>query len=256
MNVGMSGLWIEAGKTIDVSVFDLNDKRRCIANNLRAGLTVDQLLGFLDREDADTTGYLQWLEVPVCCIKPLHHFKDEVSGRYHATAKLTIPLEKAVVHPLGASRKKETIPSELKDGLLNFLAQLGQVPTDYIPRKLIIGGDGLLYAMVLQLQTYLQFHKDSFKSFEILEPQLQIWHTKWTDLNRVFQTHWGRTSGKNTNPASLGHSASKIGRAPPPNLKKVDFYPGSQLLYLVLDARMLDCWRYALLLLFFRRKNC
>jgi hypothetical protein len=256
MNVGMSGLWIEARKTIDVSVFDLNDKRRCIANNLRAGLTVDQLLGFLDREDADTTGYLQWLEVLVRCIKPLHHFKDEVSGRYRATAKLTIPLEKAVVYPLAASGKKETIPSELKDGLLDFLAQLGQVPTDYIHRKLIIGGDGLSYAMVLQLQTYLQFHKDSFKSFEILEPQLQIWHTKWTDLNRVFQTHWGRTSGKNTNPASLGHSASKIGRAPPPNLKKVDFYPGSQLLYLVLDARMLDCWRYALLLLFFRRKNC
>ncbi|KAJ7657605.1 hypothetical protein B0H14DRAFT_3078164 [Mycena olivaceomarginata] len=221
---------LQAGKTIDVSVFDLNDKRRCIADNLRAGLTVDQLLGFLDREDADTTGVL------VRCIKPLHHFKDEVSGRYRATAKLTIPLEKAVVHPLAASGKKETIPSELKDGLLDFLAQLGQVPTDYIPRKLIIGGDGLSYAMVLQLQTYLQFHKDSFKSFEILEPQLQIWHTKWTDLNRVFQTHWGRTSGKNTNPASLGHSASKIGRAPPPNLKKVDFLPR-------LATSIPYCWR-------------
>jgi hypothetical protein len=243
MNVGMSGLWVEAGRAVDVGVFDLNDKRRCIAQNLRSRLSVNQLLGFIDTEDAETTGYLQWLEVLVRCIKPLMHLKKEVAARYRATAKLVIPLEKSVVHPLSASGKKETIPSELKDGLLDFLAQVGQVPTDYTPRKLIVGGDGLSYAMVHQLQTYLQFHKDPFKSFEILEPQLQVWHTKWTDMNRIFQTHWGRTSGKSTNPATLGHSASKIGRAAPPNLKKVDFYPGSQLLYLVLDARMLDCWR-------------
>ncbi|KAJ7805931.1 hypothetical protein B0H14DRAFT_2526395 [Mycena olivaceomarginata] len=246
MNVGMSGLWVEAGRAVDVGVFDLNDKRRCIAQNLRSRLSVNQLLGFIDTEDAETTGYLQWLEVLVRCIKPLMHLKKEVAARYRATAKLVIPLEKSVVHPLSASGKKETIPSELKDGLLDFLAQVGQVPTDYTPRKLIVGGDGLSYAMVHQLQTYLQFHKDPFKSFEILEPQLQVWHTKWTDMNRIFQTHWGRTSGKSTNPATLGHSASKIGRAAPPNLKKVDFYPGSQLLYLVLDARMLDCWRLLL----------
>ncbi|KAJ7789652.1 hypothetical protein B0H14DRAFT_3573085 [Mycena olivaceomarginata] len=191
MNVGMSGLWVEAGRAVDVGVFDLNDKRRCIAQNLRSRLSVNQLLGFIDTEDAETTGYLQWLEVLVRCIKPLMHLKKEVAARYRATAKLVIPLEKSVVHPLSASGKKETIPSELKDGLLDFLAQVGQVPTDYTPRKLIVGGDGLSYAMVHQLQTYLQFHKDPFKSFEILEPQLQL-------------------------------------------------------LYLVLDARMLDCWRLLL----------
>ncbi|KAJ7619893.1 hypothetical protein B0H17DRAFT_1219661 [Mycena rosella] len=32
----------------------------------------------------------------------------------------------------------------------------------------------------------------------------------------------------------------------PSNMKKVEFYPGSQLLYLVLDGRMLDCWRLLL----------
>ncbi|KAJ7449486.1 hypothetical protein B0H11DRAFT_2161915 [Mycena galericulata] len=201
MNVGMSGLWVEAGEGIDVSVFDLDDKRRPISDN--------QLLGFLDHEDADITGYLEWLEV----------LKPKVSALYRATQKLVVPLTKS----------KKTIPSELKDGLLDFLDQVGQTPNEYIRRKLI-------------LQAYLQFHKDPFKSFEILEPQLQVWHTKWTDLIRIFQTHWGRVSGKSTNPSSLGHSAGKIGRAAPSNMKKVEFYPGSQLLYLVLDARMLDCW--------------
>ncbi|KAJ6631592.1 hypothetical protein B0H10DRAFT_1938439 [Mycena sp. CBHHK59/15] len=186
MNVGMSGLWVEAWDTIDVNVFDLNDKWECIANGERASLTVDRLFGFLDQEDSDTTGYLQWLEVLMA----------EVKARYRATAKLVIPLGKSVVHPLAPSGKKKTIPSELKDGLLDFLGQL---------------------------QAYLQFHKDAFKSFEILEPQLQ--------------THWGRISGKSTNPSSLGHSAAKIGHAAPSNMKKVEFYPGSQLLYL---ARLPD----------------
>ncbi|KAJ7613612.1 hypothetical protein DFH06DRAFT_1014822 [Mycena polygramma] len=242
MNVGMSALWVEGWSCIDVQVFELADKRRYIGHNARASLTVDQLFGFLDQEDADLTGFHQWLEVLVRCIKPLNSQIPDVQALSRGTSKLLAPLEKSVVHPLGPSGKKETIPSELKEGLLDFFAQVGQLPGDYLARKLIVGGDGLSYAMLLQLQTYLQFHKDPFKSFEIIEPQLQVWHTKWTDLIRIFQTHWGRTSGKSNNPASLGHSAGKIGRHAPSNMKKVEFYPGSQLLYLVLDARMLDCW--------------
>ncbi|KAJ7321064.1 hypothetical protein DFH08DRAFT_818878 [Mycena albidolilacea] len=209
MNVGMSGLWVEAWDIINVHVFDLSDKRQRISCNERASLSVDRIFSFLDQEDADTTGYLGWLEVLV-------------------------------------RGKKDTIPFELKVGLEDFLKQIGQTAEGCVPRKLIIGGDGLSYAMILQFQNYLQWHKDPFKSFEILEPQLQVWHTKWTDIIRIFQTHWACTSGKSTNPASLGHSARKIGRAALSNMKKVEFYPGSQLLYLVLDARMLDGWRLLL----------
>ncbi|KAJ7083421.1 hypothetical protein C8R44DRAFT_722063 [Mycena epipterygia] len=242
MNVGMSGLWVEAWSIINVHVFDLGNKQQRISCNERANLTVDQLFGFLDQDDANTTGYIAWLEVLVCCVKPLKPQTAEVQAKYRGTAKLVIPVEKSLVHVLAPTGQKQTIPAELKNGLVDLLGQVGQTSTKYLRRKLPIGGDGLSYAMVLQLQNYLQFHKNPFQSFEILEPQLQVWHTKWTDLIRIFQTHWGRTSGKSTNPASLGHSAGKIGRAAPSNMKKVEFYPGSQLLYLVLDARMLDCW--------------
>ncbi|KAJ7891465.1 hypothetical protein B0H13DRAFT_1625931 [Mycena leptocephala] len=241
MNVGMSGLWVETWNIINIHVFDLSDKRQRITYSERANLSVDRLVSFLDQEDADTTGYLAWLEVLVRYTKPLKSRSAEVKARYSRTAKLVIPVERSVVHVLAPSGKKETILSELKDGLLDFLQQVGQTAASYIPRQLVIGGDGLSYAMLLQLQSYLQWHKDAFQSFEILEPQLQVWHLKWTDIIRIFQTHWGRTSGKSTNPTSLGHSAGKIGRSAPSNMKKVEFYPGSQLLYLVLDARMLDC---------------
>ncbi|KAJ7691191.1 hypothetical protein B0H17DRAFT_1133962 [Mycena rosella] len=220
MNVGMSGLWVEASDSMDVAVFDLNDKRRFIANSQRADLTVATLLGFLKQEEADATGDLEWMEVLVRCTKPLNHYTAE---------------------------RQEADDSFRAQGWPARFPSAGRAAANRLYfRKLIIGGDGLSYAMVLQLQAYLQFHKDPFKSFEILEPQLQVWHTKWTDLIRIFQTHWGRVSGKSTNPASLGHSAGKIGRAAPSNMKKVEFYPGSQLVHLVLDARMLDCWRLLL----------
>jgi len=49
-------------------------------------------------------------------------------------------------------------------------------------------------------------------------------------------------------PSSLGHSAAKIiGRKKPTNLKKVDYHQHSQLAYLILDVRILDCWRFVIL---------
>ncbi|KAJ6569999.1 hypothetical protein B0H10DRAFT_1648020, partial [Mycena sp. CBHHK59/15] len=244
MNVGMSGLYMEA-PDIDVNVFNLEDKRKLIAENRRKDVTVDDLLGFLDQGDADLTGTLHFLEALVLCIPSLKSLSKEISMRFSATATISVPDGAAIVHPLACSGKKETIPVELRDGMLDFLQQIGQTPEGYLKRKLPVGGDGLTFAMLLQLQIYLQFHNDAFKSFELLEPQLQVWHTKWTDVTRIFQTHWGRIAGKNTNPASLGFSAAKIGRPAPSDMKKIEFYPGTQLMYLVLDAKLLDIWRLA-----------
>ncbi|KAJ6608723.1 hypothetical protein B0H10DRAFT_1815145 [Mycena sp. CBHHK59/15] len=171
------------------------------------------------------------------------HSSFDVCKRFSARVPETSTQD--VVHPLASNGKKETIPVELKDGMLDFVGQIGQTSTQFLKRKLPVGGDGLTYAMLLQLQIYLQFHNDPFQSFEIFEPQLQVWHTKWTNIIRIFQTHWGRTSGRSTNPASLGYSAGKIGRAAPSNMKKVEFYQGSQLLNVVLDAKLLDIWALA-----------
>ncbi|KAJ7736360.1 hypothetical protein DFH07DRAFT_966872 [Mycena maculata] len=185
MNVGMSGLWFEA-PDVDVEVFDLAAKRALIALNLQKDVTVDDLLGFLDQEDADLTGTLHVLDVLVRCMPSLKPLCKEISMRFSAMAKLSAPSGQAIVHPLACSGKKETIPTELKDGMCDFLQQIGQTPESFLKRKLPVGGNGLTYAMLLQLQTYLQFHDDAFKSFEILEHQLQVWHTKWTDVNHIF----------------------------------------------------------------------
>ncbi|KAJ7767930.1 hypothetical protein DFH07DRAFT_769449 [Mycena maculata] len=116
MNVGMSGLWFEA-PDVDVEVFDLAGKRALIALNLRKDVTVDDLLGFLDQEDADLTGTLHVLDVLVRCMPSLKPLRKEISMRFSATAKLSAPSGQAIVHPLACSGKKETILTELKDGM-------------------------------------------------------------------------------------------------------------------------------------------
>ncbi|KAJ6539941.1 hypothetical protein B0H10DRAFT_1971182 [Mycena sp. CBHHK59/15] len=227
MNVGMAGLYFEAAD-VDPAVFDLADKRKRIA-----------------QADSELVGSLMFVEALARLIPSLYLLRAEIHLRRGATATHVHPATQDVVHPLTSNGKKETIPVELKDGMLDFVGQIGQTSTQFLKRKLPVGGDGLTYAMLLQLQIYLQFHNDPFQSFEIFEPQLQVWHTKWTDIIRIFQTHWGRTSGRSTNPASLGYSAGKIGRAAPSNMKKVEFYQGSQLLNVVLDAKLLDIWALA-----------
>ncbi|KAJ6608810.1 hypothetical protein B0H10DRAFT_1653230, partial [Mycena sp. CBHHK59/15] len=102
-------------------------------------------------------------------------------------------------------------------------------------------GDGMSFNNMLLVQKYMQHHTESsFQNFELMVPVLQVWHTMWTDMCRIHETHWG--SPLNDNPATLGNSAKKIGRPAPANLKKVDYYPAADLLALVHDIRMLDCW--------------
>src|ERR1700733_3334754 len=97
------------------------------------------------------------------------------------------------------------------------------------------------YNNMLTLKKYLQTHPDPFQRFELMQPVLQVWPTQWTNLSQIFETHLG--DPLNNNPATIGWSSKKIGRVPPSNPKKVNYYPEVQLLALVHDTQMLDCWR-------------
>ncbi|KII83902.1 hypothetical protein PLICRDRAFT_58707, partial [Plicaturopsis crispa FD-325 SS-3] len=241
LNIGIAATYFEA-EGVDVEAFDLDDKRRCLADSPRKDLDVHKLLGLLDNEHIEMVGVLQWLYVLVHRIPELAHMKSHVSMLYRTrAAKQPLPVKATKTRPLAASGMNETINTELKEALTDFFGQLGQSKDDFLRRLFAVGGDGLTYEKFLLLKEYLQFHENEFESLETLEPVLEWWHMEWTDLNRIFENHWGTPLSRD--PSTLGHSAAKIGRKTPPNLKKVDYYSGVELAYLVLDVRMLDCWR-------------
>ncbi|KAJ7805241.1 hypothetical protein B0H14DRAFT_3485292 [Mycena olivaceomarginata] len=228
MNVGMAGLYFEA-PDVNPDVFDLTDKRAYIALGLRELVTTDDLLGLVDPADSEVVGSLLFLETLARLIPALHSLRAEIRLRRGATATHVVPEGQAVVHPLASNGKKETIPTELKDGMLDFLAQIGQTPAKFLKRKLPVGGDGLTYAMLLQLQVYLQFHNDPFKSFEIFEPQLQVLAYKVDRHHPHIPDALGPYLRQKYKPSFLG----------------VEFYQGSQLLNVVLDAKLLNIWGLA-----------
>lgn len=242
LNIGIAATYFEA-EGVDVKAFDLDDKRRRLADSPRRDLDVHKLLGLLDNEHIETVCVLQWLYVLVHHIPELAHMKPHVSMLYRTrAAKQPLPVQATKTRPLAASGMNETINTELKEALVDFFGQVGQSKDDFLRRLFAVGGDGLTYEKFLLLKEYLQFHENEFESLETLEPVLEWWHMEWTDLNRIFETHWGTPLSRD--PSTLGHSAGKIGRKTPPNLKKVDYYNGVELAYLVLDVRVLDCWRY------------
>jgi len=157
-------------------------------------------------------------------------------------SKLRVPDRKTVIHPLGTSAKNENVITELRDVAVDFLGQIGQHDGDHdADRLFFMGGDGLTFERLLKLKEYMQFQDDPFKQFANVVPFLETWHAEWTFVSLIFETHWGATL--TTDPSKLGHSATKIDQKTPTNLKKVDYYAGIYVTYLVLDVRMLDCFR-------------
>ncbi|KAM6491593.1 hypothetical protein JOM56_012985 [Amanita muscaria] len=241
MVIGIAATYSELAG-VEVSALDLEDKRCRIAKNQRLKVTVKTFLDLLDAKHIETVSMLHWLRVLVHYIPALSKWREHVSMLFRTRAsKLPLPAQATIVHPLASSGKNETVTTELKDALVDFFAQMGQSPGDYHRRLILVGGDGLTYEKMLVQKQYLQFHNDPFQSFELLEPVLSLWHTEWTDLSRIYETHWD--SLQSEDPSTLGHSAAQVNHPAPPNLKKVDYYPAAEFLYLVLDVRILDCWR-------------
>lgn len=224
--------------------YDLDDKLARVQRSERRNLTPSKLLSLLDGGHLLEVTSLQWLRTLVWTVPRLAIYKGKVSELYRGSKVKSVLIpstRKTKVHTLATNGQNESITTELKAGVLDFLKQIGQTSEDHIRKIFLIGGDGLTYEKLLHLKRVLQMHDGPFENFEILQPYLESWHTQWTDLIRIFQTHWGDLTSKD--PSSLANASNKIGRKPPPNLKKVDYYPGAHLVYLDLDARMLDCWR-------------
>ncbi|OSC96922.1 hypothetical protein PYCCODRAFT_1335561, partial [Trametes coccinea BRFM310] len=244
MKVGVAATVAEALEFV-VEAADLDDRQERVAQNLRKDLTVEKLTMLVDWEFSELCFVLQWLQTLVNYVPALACYKTQVAQLWSAEGtKMRAPAARPVktpIHPLGTVAKNESISTDLRDTLVDFLAQMGQTEDRFSRRLIPVGGDGLTFEKLVQIKNQLQFQDSEFRRFDIIFPFLETWHTEWTYLSTIFEVHWGRRF--TDDPSALGHSAAKIDQKEPSNLKKVDYYPGLYVAYLVLDARILDCWR-------------
>ncbi|KAJ3848729.1 hypothetical protein EV368DRAFT_86292 [Lentinula lateritia] len=214
------------------------------AGNERANVTVDFFFDLINHKHLEMVGMIQWLESLVTHVPELTHLCNHVSMLYETRAAVNcVPPVPSKIYLLASNGKNENIMPELYGALLDFFAQAGQMKNGFLRQLWPFGGDGLTYQQLLELKHYLQYNENELLSLGILQPLLEWWHMMWTDLCWIYETHWGEPLSKD--PSTLGHSARKIGHEDPLNLKKIDYYPGIQFSYLVLDVRMLDCWQLA-----------
>ncbi|KAI0363120.1 hypothetical protein BV20DRAFT_984001, partial [Pilatotrama ljubarskyi] len=222
MKVGVAATVIE-GFDFTPAAADVDDRLRRICENRQKDLSVDQLTSMVDFDHLDAVLTLQWMQVLVDYIPALAPYKTEVVHLYKTEgAKLRLPEgpeRKARIHSLATSAKNEAVTPELLAALLDFLGQIGQTEGDYTRRIIPVGGDGLTFEKLVQLKNYLQFQDNEFRRCELVMPFLEVWHTLWTFLSLVFETHFGDALTKDV--SMLGHSATKIDQKAPTNLKKV-----------------------------------
>ncbi|TRM61285.1 hypothetical protein BD626DRAFT_570939 [Schizophyllum amplum] len=242
LKTGYFGALYEAEDYVPVSAFNIEEKRRYVDLGQRRDVDVDTLVSLVDFEHINTVLALQWVQVLTDYIPELAHLTPRLrSMTSSVAAKLQLPVRKTKIHPLGCCSKNEMYYPELRDAHLDLLAQIGQTREQHNSSLVVAGGDGYTFQRLQEMLDMLQFEDNIVDSLEVLLPFLEGWHQEYTSNNEIIENHYGKplTSDYST----LGHSAAKLGRRRPADLKKFDYAQGAQLMYLVLDARMLDCWR-------------
>ncbi|TRM62009.1 hypothetical protein BD626DRAFT_362119, partial [Schizophyllum amplum] len=239
---GLYGAAYLAEWYVNIDAFRLEDKRAAIDEGKRRTVTTRKLYNLIDHDHIATVLTLEFLRALTQHIPELRHLAPAVSDLYKTKAA-KIPLEprRTTVRPLGSASKNEMYYTELRDFLLDMFEQTGQNSEKFKPLLQPVGGDGLTYEKLLDLQSMLQFEGNAFDSMERVLPMLEGFHKDLTELCNIFQTFYG--TSLTTDYSTLGHSATKLGRRRPADLKKIDYYSGLQLVFLTLDCRLLDCWR-------------
>ena len=241
MHIGVAGTVAEVEDFIP-SAADLDDRLVRIQQGHRKDLTVEKLLGMIDFDHLDLVASFQWLQTLVNHIPSLYCYKKDISKAYRdSVCKFLIPTKKTCIHTLAPVAKNEAVTTDLRDTLVDFLAQLGQHEDSYVRRLALMGGDGLTFEKIIKVKQYLQAQDSEFQRLDLVMPFLETWHAQWTYLCSLFEVHFD--SSLSPDPSKLGHSMTKIDQKAPSNLKRVEYYKGCFAAYKTLEVRQLDCWR-------------
>jgi hypothetical protein len=242
MNLGMAAtIWVAPASYIPPSALDYDKKQKMRKECQRDKITTAQIMRLVDQKHQQKVYAYQWLWVLGHYVELLVHLKKRANELLRQAAIQKLPDEPTECFTMPTSSGAETNLSELLTSICDNVEQAGQTAEDFMKRMMVFGGDGLTFELLLKLMRQRQFHKSAFHSLRFLNPMAQWWHTVWTNDSRVVDEHLDSYASQD--PSTLGHSAAKIGRKIAKDQGKYNYHQASELIYFVLDMRMLDCWR-------------
>ncbi|KAJ3835052.1 hypothetical protein F5878DRAFT_543819 [Lentinula raphanica] len=246
MNLGMAGtMWVRTFKA-NFDAFDYEAKQKLIAACKLGEITTGKLLRLIDFDHEKRVFSYQWLWVlGQYDEKYSAHLKTRANELLRTTGqRQKLPDEPTLCLPLPTTSGSETRLEELLTLLLDFWKSSGQTADHFLKRMLPVQGDGLTFELLLKMMHHRQFHQSPFDSLKIMEPVLAPWHTMWTNDAHIVEKHI--VDYASLDPSTLGNSASKIKRKLIKEQGKYNYHDTTDLMYLVADMRMLDCWRLLL----------
>lgn len=223
--------------------FDMDALKAQRAKGERQSVTADSILQNIDVSHLERIGMYHWLDALVRFVPALAVYRPAVDALFRDTArKHAIPPDRvSKVHPLGTNSANEVTTHGMKDAVADFLEQIGLSEETYTNRPTFVTGDGKSFEGLNKVKKYLGDQPGDFESFGFVEPMLEIWHTKWTDLSRNCSGKWGRGL-ESTDPSTLGFLAKVVNSPTPANLKSADFYPNARLMDISVKTSLIHCW--------------
>lgn len=158
MKVGMAATAVEIDH-FDPEAVGLGKRRQLIheGKEKKMALMVEGVLALLNRDHIRMIGALHWLQILTAYIPQLEKYKGHVRAMFQTKPPANMRLDRdgvhrTIVHPLATSGKSETAVRELKDGLVDFLEQMGQTPDSFQQRIVFARGDGLTFEQMGNLK--------------------------------------------------------------------------------------------------------
>ncbi|KAF9050825.1 hypothetical protein BDZ89DRAFT_593109 [Hymenopellis radicata] len=247
MVIGMAGtVWVALMAGPGPEALNFEKKALMRKEFSRQSVTTGQLLALLPQEHEHRVFSYQWLWVLGNYDHRLAHLKTRANELLRTKGRLQkVPDGRTECFPLPSNNGRETQLPEFQASLFDFFKSAGQTEQRFHRRLMPVTGDGFTFELLLKLMQQRQFHESDFESLRFLEPGLAGWHTEWTNDSRVIDYHLDSYSSQD--PSTLGYALSKIKRKIPKDQGKYNYHHANEALYLVLDMRMLDCWRLFLL---------
>ncbi|PPQ95548.1 hypothetical protein CVT26_008573 [Gymnopilus dilepis] len=225
----------------DPAAFDLQDLMQRQKEQGRKNLTTKVILDDINTTHLDNVATVQFLQALFAFVPQCSAYKDELKEfmKSHLAIKPIQPTRRSTIIPLATNSADEMTIQGIKEGILDFASTQMGINRDTLGNRASIwSGDGKTFNMLHLLKKLSSAEEHNFDAFRWVIPLLELWHTKWTDLSRTVRGHWGSTD----DPASLATAAEETDFPTPTDMRKVDFYDGSHLVNLALDAHILNCW--------------
>ncbi|EUC67534.1 hypothetical protein RSOL_553220, partial [Rhizoctonia solani AG-3 Rhs1AP] len=215
---------------------------------LRTQLTPDMLWSRIDQQHLGSVLSLHCVNILASHCPSLSDsgLLSYVTNEFRTTFALHRMPEHMVTqaHPLSSTALEQGSAEGCGNNLREILLNELKLPPELVAAILvIISGDLGTVEKLRALMALESSCKHGFPSFSWVLPLVQLWHMGWADLARLISTHWGQAATKD--PSNLWHKCALLGRNVKP-AERPDYYSAQSLVFDVLEADVLDCWRLLL----------